>query len=158
MKSLVVYYSRSGSTKFVADRVAQGLEAETEELVDQKSRGGILGFLRSESESIRGSQTKLKDTTKDPNQFDLVVLGTPVWNGRPSSPIKTYLKAHDLSGKKVAIFTVSAESSGDDAVKRTRSLIPHCDYLGQLSISGALNNQGETEQKITEWCSQLKSH
>jgi flavodoxin len=158
MRSLVVYYSRTGSTKFVAEMVAKELGAETEELVDQKSRRGILGFLRSGYESTRGVETKLKETTRDPSQFDLVVLGTPVWNGRPSSPIRTYLKSHDLSGKRTAIFCVSASSPGDETIRRTKSLIPDCEYAGQLALSDALTDKEDTERKISAWCAELRSH
>lgn len=157
MKSLVVYYSRSGNTKFIAEKVAEGLGAETEELVDEKSRSGIGGFLRSGYEALLGAQPKLKETTKDPREFDLIVLGTPVWEGRPSSPIRAYLKSHDLSGKKAAVFCTNAHSSGEETIERTISLTHGCNYVGHLVVSNALENQEDSERKISEWCRELKS-
>ena len=135
--------------------MAEGLGAQVEQLLDEKSRRGILGFLRSGYESTRGVQTKLKETKMDPTEFDLVVLGTPVWNGRPSSPILTYLKNHDLSGKKTAIFSVSASSPGEETVERTKSLIPSVEFVGQLSITDPLKNPEETQRRIADWCREL---
>ena len=48
MKVLVVYYSRTGNTRFVAETIAQSLEADIEEIKDRKNRMGIFGFLRAD--------------------------------------------------------------------------------------------------------------
>jgi len=47
MKTLVVYYSRTGKTKFVAEKIAVELKADVEEVVDLKSRSGRFGFLKA---------------------------------------------------------------------------------------------------------------
>ena len=52
MKVLVVYYSRTGNTKFVAEAIAQSLEADIEEIKDKKNRMGVFGFLRCGYEAI----------------------------------------------------------------------------------------------------------
>ena len=52
MKVLVVYYSRTGNTRFVAEAVAQSLKADIEEIRDRKNRMGIFGFLRCGYEAI----------------------------------------------------------------------------------------------------------
>ena len=52
MRVLVVYYSRTGNTRFVAEAVAQSLEADIEEIKDGKNRMGIFGFLRCGYEAI----------------------------------------------------------------------------------------------------------
>ena len=52
MKVLVVYYSRTGNTRFVAEAIAQSLEADIEEIKDGKNRMGVFGFLRRGYEAI----------------------------------------------------------------------------------------------------------
>ena len=44
MKCLVVYYTRTGKTKFVAEAIATQLGADLEEVVDLKKRGGAIGW------------------------------------------------------------------------------------------------------------------
>jgi flavodoxin len=104
MKTLVVYYSRTGKTRFVAEKVASELKAEIEEVVDLKNRSGRFGFLRAGYDATRGDETKIGEMQKSPSDFELIVVGTPVWNSRPVSAISTCLKRSDFTGKKVAVF------------------------------------------------------
>ena len=60
MKALVVYYSRTGNTKHVAEMIAGALKADLEELVDKRGREGFLGYLRSGRDAIRDKTTELK--------------------------------------------------------------------------------------------------
>jgi flavodoxin len=104
MRSLVVFYSRTGNAKFVADNVASDLGADTEEVTDIKNRRGWLGFLKAVYDATRGKETTIEKTKKSPRDYDLIVIGTPVWNSRITPAIRTYLKENNLSEMKIAIF------------------------------------------------------
>ena len=104
MKSLVVYYSRTGNAKFVAETVAAELGSDIEEVIDLKKREGKLGWMSAGRDASSGEQTEIAPPTRNPKDYDLVVVGTPVWAWSPSAAIKTYLAKNDLSGKKVALF------------------------------------------------------
>ena len=110
MKTLVVYYSRTGNTKFVAEKVTSELKADIEEVVDLKKRNGRFGFLKAGYDATRGNETKIGETQKLLGEYDLIVIGTPVWNSRPASAIRTYLKRNDFAGKKVAVFCTNERS------------------------------------------------
>jgi NAD(P)H-dependent FMN reductase len=51
-----------------------------------------------------GQETEIAPTTKNPADYDLIVVGTPIWAWSPSAAIRTWLTHNDLSGKKVALF------------------------------------------------------
>ena len=157
MKTLVVYYSRTGNTKFVAEKVASELNADIEEVVDLKKRNGRFGFLKAGYDATRGNETKIGETKKAPSDFDLIVIGTPVWNSRPASAISTYLKRNDFAGKKVAIFCTNEGGGKDKALERTKDLIPNANIVSELVVSKTLENQAENLSKISEWCNQLNS-
>jgi flavodoxin len=157
MKSLVVYYSRTGNTKFVAEKVALELEADIEEVVDLKNRSGWFGFLKAGFDATLGRETKIGEISKSPRDFDLVVVGTPVWNSRPSSAIRTYLKRNDFSEEKVAIFCTNEGMGKQKALGRTKSLISNGNIVGELVVPRALENREETGSKISAWCSTLRS-
>jgi len=53
MKALVVYYSRTGNTKFVAEKIAQELGADIEEVIDKKNRFGLINYLRAGGDALR---------------------------------------------------------------------------------------------------------
>lgn len=157
MKSLVVYYSRTGNTKFVAERIANELGADIEEIVDLANRRGWLGFLKAGYDATRGRETKIGEMRKSPRDFDLIVVGSPVWNSRPSSAIRTYLKRNDLSEKKVAIFCTNEGNGKEKALARMKPLVSGGNFVGDLVVSKTLENQEENERKISTWCSNLKS-
>jgi flavodoxin len=157
MRSLVVYYSRTGNAKFVAEEIASELRADTEEVTDLKDRRGWLGFLRAGYDATLGKETKIERTQKLPSDYDLIVVGTPVWNSRVTPAIRTYLKENDFSGKKVAVFSTNDGRGNEKTLAMLRSLIPQGNIVGELGISKALENQDQTESKISAWCSNLKS-
>jgi flavodoxin len=157
MRSLVVFYSRTGTSKFVAEKVVSELSAETEEVVDLKNRRGWLGFIRAGYDATRGKETKIEKTQKSPKDYDLIVVGTPVWNSRLTPAIRTYLKENDLSQRRIALFSTNEGRGGEKTLAMMKSLIRNGDIVGELGISKALENREETERKIAAWCSSLKS-
>ena len=111
MKTLVVFYSRSGTTKRVAQEVAKALNADVDEVIDKKPRNGILGFLIAGYDATKGKTTEI-EFEKDPSGYDLVVIGTPVWNGRVTPAIRTYLLRNREKIKNVSFFCTCAGRPG----------------------------------------------
>ena len=125
MKTLVVYYSRTGFTKKLALALAAKLQAETEELVDNTSRKGIMGWLKGGRDAVKKFMTVISPAQKDPAQYDLVVLGSPVWAGTMAPALRTYLTQQKSKIKKSAFFCTMG-GSGD------QSLFAHvAEILGQ---------------------------
>lgn len=157
MKNLVVYYTRTGNARFVAETIAAEIGADVEEIVDLKKRSGALGFLSGGSDARRGKKTEIAPTKKSPTDYDLIIVGTPVWAGRPVPAILTYLKKNDLSGKKVAIFFTQGGKK-PSAIDQTKALMPNSESVGVLSIVKPLDNKAESEKQITEWCKTLTAN
>jgi flavodoxin len=115
MKTLVVYYSRTGVTREVALLLAGELSADVEEIFVGRDYSGVLGYI------IAGREAGLKKTPPigpsklDPADYDLVVIGTPVWAFTMASPVRTYLKEHAAAIKQVAFFA----TLGGNGDKRT---------------------------------------
>jgi flavodoxin len=156
VKSLVVYYSRTGNAKFVAETVAAELGSDIEEVTDLKSREGKMGYLGGGSDAARGKETEIGETKRSPADYDLIVIGTPVWVGRPSPAIRTYLRKNDLSGKKVALFFTQS-SAKPRAIEKTKALMPNSSFIGEITLQDPLNKKEENEKKISDWCGTLKA-
>jgi flavodoxin len=101
---LVVYYSRTGTTRKVAEVLARLLHADLEELVDTQNRRGLLGYFRSGREAFFKRKTVLRPPERNPADYALVVVGTPVWNLSLSSPVRTYLELMRAKLPGVAFF------------------------------------------------------
>jgi len=113
---LVVYFSRSGSTARVASYLADELGADLDAIEEPRSRAGIGGYVRSAFEAVAKGLPTIH-TRRDPRDYDLVVLGTPVWGGTMASPVRSYIHEHSESLAKTAFFVVMGGSGGDDTVR-----------------------------------------
>ena len=156
MKSLVVYYSRTGNTKFVAEEIAAELGSDIEEIVDLKSRGGKLGWFSASRDGSGNRPTNIAETKRNPGDYDLILVGTPVWAWSPSSAIRTYFAKNDLSGKNVALF-FTLDNNPRGAIEKTKKLILNSNLLGELVLVKPQMDKEKTKNEIYEWCMSLKS-
>lgn len=113
MRTLVVYYSRDGHTRKIAEEISRNLKCDTEELIDTVKRSGLLGWIRSGMDASRGKLTKLQPIKKDPAGYDLVVIGTPVWARKMSTPVRTYLVENKARFKNVAFFCTEGSTGSE---------------------------------------------
>jgi flavodoxin len=155
MKSLVVYYTRTGNAKFVAETIAAELGSDIEEVVDLKKRAGKIGWMSAGKDATQEKQTQIGPTTRVPQDYDLIILGTPIWAWKPTPAIRTYIAKNDLSGKNVALF-FTMDSNLKQAVEKTKALIPNARFVGEIAIPRALDKKDETEKQIADWCSSIK--
>jgi len=112
MNSLVVYYSRTGKTKKVGNLISEKLSCDMEEIFDTKKRSGILGFIKAGKDAMRKKLTILKEIDKNPDLYDLVIIGTPIWASNMSTPIRTYISEHKDKFKNVAFFCTEGSRGG----------------------------------------------
>ncbi|MFH2027554.1 MAG: hypothetical protein ABIJ08_00305 [Nanoarchaeota archaeon] len=89
MKTLITYYSRTGTTRKVANEIAVQLGCDTDEIIDKTKRSGPLGYITSGRDAMKKSLTEI-ETKKDPSQYDLVIIGTPIWAWTMAPAIRTY--------------------------------------------------------------------
>jgi flavodoxin len=107
VKTLVVYYSRTGNTRLIGNEMAAALGADVEELKDGKNRAGPIGFLLSGMEAKRKITVQFEALTHNPADYDVVVVGSPVWANDMCSPIRTFLAQHKTALNNVAWFCTS---------------------------------------------------
>lgn len=115
MKVLVTYYSRSGTTRKLAEAIAAGLGCDIEAIEDTRNRKGLLGYLSAGFDASTGRLTRLKPLQKSPADYDLVAVGTPVWAGTVSAPVRTYLTQNAARLPKVAFFLTGGDAKQEKA-------------------------------------------
>lgn len=114
-KTLVVYYSRTGTTRQIAKALANALYADTEEIVATRDHAGLLGYLRSVIEARRRTPAAIAPIKHDPAAYDLVVVGTPVWAWSLSSPVRAWLAANKDRLPAVAFFCTLGGAGSENA-------------------------------------------
>lgn len=153
-KIIVVYYTRTGTTKKVAEAIAENLKCDIEEIVDTKNRKGIFGWLRSGSDAMRERLAVIKDIKHNPAAYDMVIMGTPVWGSNLTPAIRTYITQNKRNLKNVAFFCTAGET-GDKA------LVNLANFVGQKPIfsfgvrSKEVANGGYV-QKVKEFLDKIK--
>ncbi|MFO8110252.1 MAG: NAD(P)H-dependent oxidoreductase [Thermoplasmata archaeon] len=104
MKVLISFYSRTGVTRRAAKDIREMLlrsdvDCKIEDILDKKNRDGKIGYMAAGKDALMGKETDIGKIKNDPADFDLVVLGTPVWAGNMTPALRTYIKRYkgDLS-------------------------------------------------------------
>ncbi|MCE5279309.1 MAG: hypothetical protein ABFD92_11055 [Planctomycetaceae bacterium] len=115
MKTLVVYYSRTGLTGKAAQDIQQALSADIEEIADGVNHNGASGWILAGRDAATKRLTPIGPFQHKADEYDLVVIGTPVWAFTMASPVRTWLTEHGRECRKVA-FLATMGGSGD---KRT---------------------------------------
>jgi flavodoxin len=128
MRSLIVYYSRTGRTRKIAEVIKASLNAEIDEIQDSESRSGIIGWLKAGKDAGAKSLTKLKNVDKNPADYEVVIIGSPTWNGTVSTPIRTYIKQFKTGLKNVACFS-TGDGEEFDALEEMERLLEKRAFL-----------------------------
>jgi hypothetical protein len=122
-KMLIVYFSRTGITRKLAQSIAHATGADLEELRESRSRRGILGWLRSGYEGTYRRASEPLPLTHDPRQYDLVFVGSPTWNQALSSPVRGFLQRHGRSLSNAALFATCTEQGGANVLREMADLL-----------------------------------
>jgi flavodoxin len=107
MERLILYYSCTGKTRFLAEKLRDELGADLVEIRDLKKRGGPFGFLAGVRDAHFGLKTEVAPSGLDLSKYELIIFGTPVWAYSPTPALTTFLDACNLTNKKVILFVTS---------------------------------------------------
>jgi len=156
MKKLVVFYSRDGHTKKVAEKIYKLLKCDIDEIVDKKDRSNMIGWIISGKDASTKRLTEIENK-KDPSKYDLVIIGTPVWAFTMTPAIRTYLTKNKLNIKKCKLaffctFGGKESKSLSDMEKLSKKPIIS---LG-LNDKDIEKNSVELNLKIKKFCDKLK--
>lgn len=134
MKTLVAYFSYSGTTKNIANTISEKTGGD---LFEIKPQDGYSNVYMESNREIRGNERPaLTDTVENMEEYDIVFVGYPVWWHATPAPINTFLESYDLTGKFIIPFCTSGESDIDETMP---TFLNSCDGLavyGERRISG----------------------
>jgi flavodoxin len=122
-KVLVVYYSRTGHTQLVAEKLAKKFNADLERLIDKKNRAGLIQFLAAGKDAATGNTTVIDPLKHNPGDYDIILIGGPAWNGHVTPAVRTFIMQNDLTGKKIGLFGICHFNGVDKALEETAALI-----------------------------------
>jgi len=144
MSKLVAYFSASGNTAALANKLAAATGADICEIrpavpytkddlnwMNKQSRSSI-------EMSDKSSRPAIADTAVDIAKYDTVYIGFPVWWYIAPTIINTFLESADFSGKKIILFATSGGSGFGKAVENLKASAPGADITeGKVNPSDA---------------------
>ena len=156
-KTLVAYFSASGTTAKVAETLAKAANADIYEIkpavpytradldwMNKKSRSSV-------EMSDKSSRPELADKSAHIENYDTVLLGFPIWWYVAPTITNTFLESYDFSGKKIVLF---ATSGGSGFGKTVESLKGSVSADAQI-IEGKILNGRLSESELKKWAESL---
>ena len=156
-KTLVAYFSASGITAKVADKLADALGADIYEIrpetpytkadlnwMDKKSRSTI----EMNDKTIRPA---IADQNARIDEYNTIFLGFPIWWYVAPTIINTFLESYDFAGKKIILFATSGGSKFGKTVEELKVSVPDSCEI----IEGKLLNGIQTIPSIRKWTESL---
>lgn len=154
-KKLVAYFSASGVTAKVAERLSESIGADLHEITpkvrytdadldwrDKTSRSSI----EMSNPASRPEIERIRDNMKD---YDTIYLGFPIWWYIAPTIINTFLESYDLTGKTIVPF---ATSGGSGMGKTNELLLPSCP--GAILAEGCVFKADISKQELVSWAEQ----
>ena len=128
-KVLIAYFSASGVTAKLAERLAKAVGADLFEIVpEQRYTSADLNWQNKNSRSSvemndRNARPAISSKVEDMGQYDVVFVGFPVWWYREPSIIDTFLDAYDFSGKTIVPFATSGSTGIGQTGERMQEIV-----------------------------------
>ena len=152
-KALVVYYSKSGNTRTVADRIAEAASADLEALVEVGiSRKGLLGYLSAGRGGMFKKKSKIQAPSKLSADYDIVFVGTPIWGWNLAPAVRSYVGQTDFGSTPVALFCSMGGCGHEKTFASMKFEAPDANVVGELAIAQAeLKDPQALQQKVEGW-------
>ena len=122
MKTLIVFYSRTGCTRAAAGELARLLGADQEELKERTDRSGAAGYLVAGRDAMMKRPADLLPTTCRPEAYDVVVVATPVWAFTMCPAIRAWLRREAANLRRVAFVCTQGGSGAARAMQHMREI------------------------------------
>lgn len=150
-KTLVAYFSATGTTEEVAKQLAFVANADLYEIDPEKEYSDAdLDWTNKQSRSTlemkdKSSRPAIKGTVSNIEKYDTVYVGFPIWWYTAPTIINTFIEKNDLKGKTIYLFATSGGSTPKRALQDLQKTYPELTFAGAELLNYA------TEDKLKEY-------
>jgi len=154
---LIVYFSCTGNTRSLAEKIAQASKAELYEIKPKIPYSSEDLNWRNNSSRANverndpSSRPDISDKVKNMEQYDIIFLGYPIWFGQAPNIIYTFLESYDFSGKTIVPFCTSGSSSIGTSASNLRRLCSN----NTTWLSGSRFAGNTSRSEIVTWINGL---
>lgn len=151
ISALSAYFSHSGNTRVIADRIRERVGGDIFEIVpaDPYPRDYDEVVEQARRELGEDYRPPLKTKVENMDPYDVIFVGYPNWWGTIPRPVATFLSGYDLSGKTIAPFCTHEGSDLGRSVADIKKLCPHSTVRDGLAVRGSSVNTAQTQ--VSDW-------
>lgn len=162
MKKIIVYYSMSGNTQYAAEKIAEATGADVLRITPVKAfpDKGAKKFLWGGKSAVFGDKPPLLPYDFKADEYDLIILGTPVWASNITPPLRTFVcdNKEALSGKRFAVFTCYSGGGAEKAIEKLKKLLDIKEYEAELILTDPKDKpSGENEKNLAAFCESINN-
>lgn len=151
-KNLVVFFSATGATGRLAEKIANILEADIFEIMPAKEY--TFEDLKWPSRNNRSCnemknknlRPRVLNKIDDIEKYDNILLGFPIWYDTAPTIVNTFIEENNLNGKNVYIFVTSGVNSVDKSLKDLKYTYPNISFISGKRFSGAFR-----KSELMDW-------
>lgn len=134
-KKIIIYFSYTGNTRKIANMIKDKLKCDILELKPVIPYSDDYQKVVDEEQNLEGSNHKpqIEDINLNLDDYETIILGTPVWWYREAPVIRTFLSSYDLSGKKIIPFATNAGWLGKTFIEINK-LCPNSTVTNEKNI------------------------
>lgn len=164
MKTLVVYFSYTGNTENIANRIATVLNADTEKLEMMKPYDTNYQIVVEQVQNEVGQDYKptLKSLKHDFRNYDRIIIGTPTFWYKMAPAVLTFLSSNDLTGKSIVPFMTNAGWPGtviEDMIseaKKNGAMVQRGKEIKfHTQTNGITTDLVTSEKELSNWINSL---
>jgi flavodoxin len=156
MKSIIIYYSLEGNTRYTAETLAKILDSDLLEL--QPTRPikslGFSKYIWGGKQVVMNEKPKLKPYKFDPDKYDLVILASPIWASHFAPAFSTFLKDNAINGN-IALIACNEGGGCAKAFNMLEQQLKNNKIIGTLDLITPLKNKESTIEKLKEFSQKL---
>ena len=120
--TLVVYYSRKGTTKTAAEKLADYLNCDITEITSPKKYRGLFGFIAGGRAAMSEQKIRIDEPEKSAEDYEMVIICTPVWASNIPPAVRTYLTIENSKIKNHSFLLTSGEVITPRLLNNSREL------------------------------------
>ena len=158
MKTAVIYYSREGNTRYVAGEIAEALGADVIEIKPKKAypTEGFKKFFHGGKDATMKKNPELEPYSFNADDYEMVILCTPVWAGTFTPPMRSFLSSNDLSRKKVAALVCCSGGNTEKCFAQLKEAAGVERFEAQVRLVDPKSKPSEeNERLLTEFIGKL---
>ncbi|SFD15246.1 flavodoxin family protein [Clostridium uliginosum] len=160
MRTLIIFYSLEGNTRFIANVINEELQGDIIELKPKKKipSKGFRKFLWGGKQVLFNEKPEIEDIKVDFAKYDLIVFGTPVWASNFAPVFNTFFQKYNIRDKKIALFCCHGGGGEGKTFIKFKEQLKENIFLGETLFQDPLKKDKENNAlSAKKWINEIKN-